>query len=358
MKNFDFNQTDSVFRNQTERSKIKKSRKINWDRIIYFMLLIGLIIIVSSYFFNKFYYVKADGQVIFNSLDIQTIDDSRIISIKVKEGSEVKVGDTLFMYKEDNEDFNTGNGSVSVEQSNTNHNWKQKEFIEINQQIKLKENELDFKSSKYIRLKKDEEKTKNEVMVDALPKVEYHRLINSIKDLEQEILLTKNEIKILKIKLNQIKQLPLNAQKSSIISGGNGNGNSNSNEYKAFTSPIDGYVSKIFKEDFEVAIRSEVIMHLYQPKGVIVKAFFKQEDYNQIQKSDIVDVEFPDGTYSKGIVNMILHETNRLPEEFQKKFEPTTRVINVDIVPFSPKDLLLWKKFNKLSVTVFKSKYE
>ncbi len=355
MKNLDFNQTDSVFKNQTERSKIKKTRKINWDRVIYFMLLIGLIIIISSYLFNKFYYVKADGQVVFNSLDIQTIDDSRIISIKVKEGSEVKIGDTLFIYKEDNEDFNSGNSSISVEQSNTNHNWKQKEFIEINQQIQLKENELEFKSSKYLRLKKDEEKTKNEVMVDALPKVEYYRLINSIKDLEQEILLTKNEIKILKIKLNQIKQLPLSAQKSSLKK--DGNTFENYVEYKAFTSPIDGYVSKIFKEDFEVAIRSEVIMHLYQPKGVIIKAFFKQEDYNQIQKSDIVDIEFPDGTYSKGIVNMILHETNRLPEEFQKKFEPTTRVINVDIVPFSPKDLILWEKFNKLSVTVFKSKY-
>ena len=111
------------------------------------------------------------------------------------------------------------------------------------------------------------------------------------------------------------------------------------------------------KENYEVTLRSEVVMHLYQPKGVIVKAFFQQKDYNQIKKGDVVEVEFPDGKVTKGIISMVLYETNRLPEEFQKKFEPTTRVINADIVPFDKEDLKLWKKYNKLSVIVRKEKY-
>lgn len=352
MKSFDFKRKDSVLRGQKDKSLFTITKKINWDRIIYFSLLIGLLIIVGRYSYYKFLFVKADGQIIFNSVDIQTIDDSRIISLPVHEGDEVKVGDTLFLYEEDSEEQSyQSDATISIQKNNSALNWKRKESIEISQQIQLKNNELTYLLNKLNRLKKDEEKVKNEVMVDALPKVEYHRLVNAISDLEQEVLLIQKEILILNNKLKQIQNLPI----ESVVS--NGLGNINKTSPNSFISPIDGYISKIFKENYEVTLKSEVVMHLYQPKGVMVKAYFKQSDYNQIKKGDVVDVEFPDGKITKGIISMVLYETNRLPEEFQKKFEPTTRVINADIVPYSDQDLQLWKKYNKLSVTIRKEKY-
>ena len=351
MKNFDFNKSNSVFRNQKEGSRFVVARKINWDRIIYLSLLIFVLVVVVRYSYYKLFYVKADGQIIFNSVDIQTLNDSRIVSLPVHEGDEVKIGDTLFIYEEDN--GNEDNASVSVTQSGTSNNWKQKELIEVNKEIQLKNNEMNFMTKKLIRLKNEEEKVKNEVMVDALPKVEYHRLKNSINDLDQEIQLIKKEIEILMNKLNSIRNVKAFSSSNSI--GGLGGNTSESPD--VFISPIEGFISKIFKENYEVTLRSEVVMHLYQPKGVIVKAFFQQKDYNQIKKGDLVEVEFPDGRITKGIISMVLYETNRLPEEFQKKFEPTTRVINADIVPFSKKDLMFWKKYNKLSVIVRKEKY-
>jgi len=352
MKNFDFNKSNSVFRNQKEGSRFVVSKKINWDRIVYFTLLIVLLVVVVRYSYFKIFYVKADGQVIFNSVDIQTLNDSRIVSLPVHEGDEVKIGDTLFVYEEDNGE-EKDNSSISLNHSGSSNNWKEKEYIEINNEIQIKNNELNFMMKKLIRLKTEEEKVKNEVMVDALPKVEYHRLKNSINDLDQEIQLVKKEIEILMNKLISIRNVRL-LSSSNVV----GTSRANSSELpKVFISPIEGFISKIFKENYEVALRSDVVMHLYQPKGVIVKAFFQQKDYNQIKKGDIVEVEFPDGRLTKGIISMVLYETNRLPEEFQKKFEPTTRVINADIVPFSKKDLMFWKKYNKLSVIVRKEKY-
>ena len=352
MKSFDFNKSNSVFRNQKEGSRFVVAKKINWDRIIYLTLLIVILVFLVRYSYIKFFYVKADGQIIFNSVDIQTLNDARIISLPVHEGDKVKIGDSLFVYEEDNVE-NIDNSSISFNQSGSSNNWKEKEYIEVNKEIQLKNNELSFMTKKLSRLKSEEEKVKNEVMVDALPKVEYHRLKNSINDLDQEIQLIKIEIEILMNKLRSIRNVKL-LSTSNLL----GESEVNSSETpKVFISPIEGFISKIFKENYEVTLRSEVVMHLYQPKGVIVKAFFQQKDYNQIQKGDIVEVEFPDGRLTKGIISMVLYETNRLPEEFQKKFEPTTRVINADIVPFSKKDLMFWKKYNKLSVIVRKKKY-
>jgi predicted RNase H-like nuclease (RuvC/YqgF family) len=267
----------------------------------------------------------------------------------------VKIGDTLFVFEEDNDDESENNTTFINQNEKAANNWKEKEYIEVNKEIQIKKNELNFMTKKLIRLKNDEDKVKNEVMIDALPKVEYHRLKNSINDLDQEIQLVQKEIDILLNKLQMIRNVKLTSNKTGVsIFGSDGY---SSNSPKVFISPIEGYISRILKENYEVTLRSEVVMHLYQPKGVIVKAFFQQKDYNQIKKGDVVEVEFPDGKVTKGIISMVLYETNRLPEEFQKKFEPTTRVINADIVPFDKEDLKLWKKYNKLSVIVRKEKY-
>ena len=348
MKSFDFKNSKSVIRNQKENTRFVVSKKFNWDRLIYLFLFGSVLFIVLRYTYFKIFYINSDGQIIFNSVNIQTLNDSRIVSLPVHEGDEVKIGDTLFVYEEDNGNKNS-NTSVSLSQNGNSNNWKEKEYIEVNKDIQIKNNELNFMTKKFIRLKNDEEKVKNEVMVDALPKVEYHRLKNSINDLEQEIQLVQKEIKILKNKSISIKNMPISVNKSV--------GYTSSESLNVFISPINGFISKIFKENYEVTTGSEVVMHLYQPKGVIVKAFFRQKDYNQFKKGDVVDVEFPDGRLTKGIISMVLYETNRLPEEFQKKFEPTTRVINADVVPYSKKDLDVWKKYNKLSVTIHKEKY-
>ena len=67
-----------------------------------------------------------------------------------------------------------------------------------------------------------------------------------------------------------------------------------------------------------------------------------------------LDIEFADGTTSIGYVDRFYSATYILPEEFQKKFEPTTRTLAADILPLTPDDLERWKKYYKLSVTITK----
>ena len=109
--------------------------------------------------------------------------------------------------------------------------------------------------------------------------------------------------------------------------------------FNYFTCPIEGSITNIQKQAFEVALKTEVIMSLHQPKNVHIRGYFDQEDLGDIHEGDIVQVEFPDGTFSLGRVDRFEFSTRILPIEFQKKFEPTTRTLAVDILPLKDKDL-------------------
>ena len=124
--------------------------------------------------------------------------------------------------------------------------------------------------------------------------------------------------------------------------------------FNYFTCPIEGSITSIKKQAFEVALKTEIIMALHQPKNVHIRGYFDQEDLGEIHEGDIVDIEFPDGTDGTGRVDRFEFSTRILPVEFQKKFEPTTRTLAVDILPMDTLDLEVWKKYFKLSVKISK----
>ena len=124
--------------------------------------------------------------------------------------------------------------------------------------------------------------------------------------------------------------------------------------FNYFTCPIDGNITRILKQAFEVALKTENILSLHQPEHVHIRGYFDQTDLGDIHEGDIVDIEFPDGTASEGRVDRFEFSTRILPEEFQKKFEPTTRTLAVDILPLKDADLEIWKKYFKLSVKLSK----
>ena len=70
-----------------------------------------------------------------------------------------------------------------------------------------------------------------------------------------------------------------------------------------------------------------------------------------------MNIEFPDGTESKGLIKRFYYATYQLPDEFQKRYEPTTRTIAADIYPVNDNEYEHWRAFYKMSVSVTKFKY-
>ena len=71
----------------------------------------------------------------------------------------------------------------------------------------------------------------------------------------------------------------------------------------------------------------------------------------------MLNITFPDGTETKGILRRFYYSTYPLPDEFQKRYEPTTRTVAADIYPVNDADYEHWKAFYKMGVSVSKYKY-
>lgn len=358
MKSIDFKRKGSVIRVMNDG--IKKVN-YNWDRVIYIVFLFIVLIFLGYYLINKIFFIKADGQVLFENVSIRLTDDCRILEYHRAEGDTIKAGDSLFTYALDKDNI-WGNtsllGNFSATTYSNDWDWIDKEKYALNKKIAL--NNIDKTESQALikSYQSEIQRLQNEVILDVLPK-------NRLDYVQNEILKLKTNIEKLNTENKQlfdlVKQLNAMARNEKIRSNRSGqlsgNGNNDENGKKVFYSPINGSITRIYTHQYEVALKSEQIMAIHKNTPMYVKAFFEQEDINYFKEGDIMTLTFPDGSKSKGILKRFYYATYPLPDEFQKRYEPTTRTVSADIYPLQESDYVHWKSFYKMSVTITKYKY-
>lgn len=378
MKSLNFKRKDDSYLRYLEENKRRKAETpFNWDRFIYLSILVIFFLFLMRYAYKSMFYIEGNGQVLFEKVDIRHTDDIRILEFFHQEGDDVTIGDTLFTYFLDDDLFGgIGNGggsnAVSISTAGKNNSWIDKEIYVMKKNISL--NNVKIRDYKDIlaSYKSDLTRVQNEVILDAVSHTNLENLEYRIERTENDINLFQSQNSIYRKQLDylyQLKEEEEKARKQKIDiqqNTGNFSGVGNVNEkdllagindkqgFNFFTCPIEGNITRIMKQPFEVALKTETIMALHQPKNVHIRGYFNQEDLGDIHQGDIVNIEFPDGTLSKGRVERFEFSTRILPQEFQKKFEPTTRTLAVDILPLDEKDLDLWKKYFKLSVKISK----
>lgn len=362
MKNINFRRNESVLKGLEIQSKNKAKNQINWDRIIYFSILGIILLFLLKYAIGKFFFVEADGQVLFDNIEIRNTDDCRIIDLYVEEGDSVQIGDSLFSFLPDNDDETSGYGSAGFAMSQKHQgdvSWSEKEIFKVNEEIKVNT----FLIVEKIKLKNiyaaELQRIRNEVMLDVLPRTKLDEQLSKINQLNFDIQSLKGKNQLLMASLNQLTGMIRdlgNTTNAKVAGGGAGDGDPYSGK-RVFYSPLAGTITTVMKNEFEVALKSEEIMSIHKPNNVTIKGFFEQSDLKALKIGDRVDLEFPDGSEGRGIIKRFYFATYRLPEEFQKKYEPTTRSLAVDIYPETPADLNNWKAYWKMGVKISKSKF-
>ena len=359
MKSIDFKRKDSVIRVVNE--DVKKPKR-NWDRVIYIVFLSLVFFFVGYYAINKIFFIKADGQVLFENVSIRLTDDCRIIEFQKEEGDTVKVGDSLYTYTLDKDNLwgnMSLNGGITATSYDNEWDWIEKEKYALMKKVALNKIDITESSALIGSYKNEIQRLQNEIILDVLPK-------NRLEYVQNEILRLNTAIAKLSSENNQLygllKQLNSMVKTSRVKStksgniGGAGNGD-DENGIRVFYSPIDGTVTRIYTHQFEVALKSEQIMAIHKNTPMYVKGFFEQEDLSYFKEGDLVNIEFPDGTESKGLIKRFYYATYQLPDEFQKRYEPTTRTIAADIYPVNDNEYEHWRAFYKMSVSVTKFKY-
>ena len=360
MKSVDFKRKDSVIRVVNE--EFKKPKR-NWDRIIYIVFLSLVAFFIGYYAISKIFFIQADGQVLFENVSIRLTDDCRILAYQKDEGDTVKVGDSLFTYTLDKDNLwgNMAlNGNVTATSYDNEWDWIEKEKYALMKKVAL--NKIDITESTALigSYKSEIQRLQNEIVLDVLPKNRLDYVQNEILRLNTAIAkLTSenNQLYGLLKQLNSMIKTPRVKSTKTASIGGGGNGDADENGIRVFYSPIDGTVTRIYTRQFEVALKSEQIMAIHKNTPMYVKGFFEQGDLNYFHEGDLVNIEFPDGTNSKGIIKRFYYSTYPLPDEFQKRYEPTTRTIAADIYPVNDNEYEHWRAFFKMGVSVTKFKY-
>lgn len=378
MKSLNFQRNKSLIRITNEK-KIKKRR--NWDRVVYLILLFAFVLFMVYYLLNKFVMVHAFGHVIIESTKVRLTDDARLIDIYVHEGDSVCKNDTLFSYVLDLDQDISGSGATAlslggVTSTGGQDYWWLKELYNIKKAIAINNVKANENSLLIKNYEGELKRLTNEVILDVLPKQRLDYVQTEIMKLKTENLKLKSENAELGSLMKTLKPFDNTASKSVKdlkMNAGGGGGNSLNDymknqrvtfsdellsEERFFKAPMDAIITRIYIHPTETALKSEDIMTMHKDHPAFIKAFFDQEDVGHFKVGDVFKVTFPDGTTSLGYLKRFYIATYTLPEEFQKKYEPTTRSIAGDIYPVDAEEMSKWRTFYKMSVDISKFKYE
>lgn len=379
MKSINFKRRGTEIRTLPEESRTARRK---WDRITYIIILLLLLGLGIYYASTKVFYTRAQGQVLYENVDIRLLDDCRVTRYFVHEYDSVRVGDTLFEYINDNDDTDNGGGgnggnvSVSVNAGGGNDNsWIEREIL--NKREKIANNEAKRKENlSLIKSYESElERIRASVVLGVLPQSRLDIRQNEIVQLKAENSRLAEEITETKKILSQLQadlassennksgvnsSVKINGsggQASQETDGDNGGLAELEKKKQYFISPIAGTINQIFTKEFETALRDEVVLSVHKKSPIFVRVYFDQKDLDQIGVGEEFTVTFPDGTVSKGILKSFYYSTIPLPEEFQKRYEPVSRAVVGDIYPVNIEEAKRWKDFYKMSVDVSKYKY-
>lgn len=336
MKAFNYRKGKAVIR--TLKEPVIKKKKLNFDRILYILIIIGLLFWLSSFVYKKTAWIEGNGQMLMDKVDVNFTNDIRLKKIFINEGDTVKVGSKLFNYFQD--DFDS---DASIVLKNFDRKEKQSSsLLDLLKQISLKKITLKSASKRLSFLTTQEKKITELILLDVYTKTKLDDLLAQKIILKNEIQLLKNEIYFL-----TMKKKMFNPKSSNLtISVGNGN------YQNSYISPIKGVIGQILKNSEESCYKTENVMTIHNVEKVFIKAYFNLKDLANINKGDVVQVEFPDKTISKGIINKLYIATYKAPTEFQKKYEPTERNILTEIIPLDKNQIPKWGKFYKLNLKV------
>ncbi len=376
MKSINFQRNKSLIRVVNEPDK--KAKKRNWDKLIYIALLAILVCFGTYYFIDKGFFVNAQGQVLIDETHVRLTDDVRLLEYKVKEGDSISMGDTLFCYAFGLDKVNGTSsigtdGSINLNAGGNEDMWWFKESFSIKKKIAT--NRISLEKNKILidSYEKEIKRLTNEVVLDVLPKtrLDYAQTqILNLKTTNAKLAAENSEFAGLASTLHPFDN---KGRVDFVRSGGSliGNGGysffkggtvSNFSgeilsEPKFFRAPLEGIVTRVYIRQHETALKSETILTIHKRYPTTIKAFFEQQDLRYFKVGDIFTLTFPDGTVSQGILRRFYIATYNMPEEFQKKYESTTRAVAADIYPLTKEDSDKWCAFHKMSVEITKFKY-
>ena len=228
--------------------------------------------------------------------------------------------------------------------------------LSLNKNIAIKRVEITEKTELISWYREQIKILENEVILEITPKTKIDSYQKEIEKLTLDIESANKQISIYYQLSANLKSRSFQPNTSHSDVEGTSFGTGGLKTYY-YIAPIRGTITRLYKNDHEVALKSETILNIHKREKIYIKAFFNQESLRYVKEGDEVTVIFPDGSSSIGHIKRFYFATYRMPEEFQKKYESTTRAIAADIYPIENEDEIKWKAYYKMAVTLRINKF-
>lgn len=280
----------------TYNENYKRFRRINFPRLIYFLVLAFIAVALIYYFADRSIYVTGKGLVLSDSLQMYVDSDVEILDVKYKAGESVKKGDTLLVY-------------ASKPQANRFREYKDAMFKnEMSMKadrslyirdINIRKNKRDHYQRKLEKSLKDLEKLKEEVKLNISKRTDLKELNKQINSYRLEVKWLDRDVDVLKryshrrLKVYKDSRARIESKYARELN------------LIYMRSPVDGEVINVLKNAGMLAYRKDAVIELNNGEGVAIVAYFSQRDLHYLKSDNKVKVYFSDGFSSYGYISEI-----------------------------------------------------
>lgn len=348
MRQFQLREQKSFIKILKEPPNQKK--KVNWSRRVYIMIFVAAALLVGRRVFNANMIIFADGQIDLPKQSVTFSNDIKILDLWILEGSSVCEGDTLFSYQVIGDELDR---SLQVNKSVQTSDWVVRDRMATKRKIELSKLTIS-QSQQQIKMLQDMLLTQERLVLGGVHSAydEYAQLRERISALEGDVRFRSEEIEILGKHLASLR-----AQEAA-YSAQNQIRSEVYQEVRYFTAPLDGVISDVFYSVNEICYKKEEMITIHQLRDASINTYFDPEEIKHLEVGDVVEVEFPDKSTTRGVISKFFVSTYAVPSEFQKKYEPTERNVVAQVVPLNRSDELAWNSFYKMEVHVKKLRYD
>ena len=347
MREFQLRSQPTILTTLKEPPKKGKNKKVKWQRISFLLVAFAIVCFIGVQLYIRLAVIQANAQLELKKQLVQFPSDIKIHELYIAEGEEIEKGDTLLKYTIPVDDQLT-TSEINIDKP---IEWILRERISTQKQIELKKIQS-AEVERQLAMRRGLHETKKELILlgSYNDRNEYEELSIQINRLEAEKAAIGEEVAYLgkllyRLNIENANYKRIETRKKEIIE-----------ESHFYVAKLDGVIGQINYNENEICYRKDELLTIHRNKDVRIKAFFDPSDMQYLNEGDLVDINYPDKTSSKGVITNFHVATYALPSEFQKKYEPTERniVAEVQMLEDTQKPLMSYYKMN---VLVSKNRY-